>query len=278
MRVVPSHGRGASPSSVLQLAAGVRSASIRSMASPASRVASASATRAAVGLAQELGLEREVDGAGRDVQGQLLRLEVVLEQGHRERQGDPAAEAVAGRAAASDRRRRRPAAGPSGRAPLTPNRRSIARSCPTVVDARARAPHAPASVSARSSSRSIGPKRPASRRSLAKDGRAQPRVPDAGRARKPRNATTGSSALNADRRDRRPARRPGTTAAWSATTPLAKSTSMTTGASDAQRAAARRPRPAAPHVRPRVARRPGPARRRPSGGREIALVRRRRPS
>ena len=49
---------------------------------------------APVGLAKQLGLEREVDRPRGDVQRELLRLEVVLEQGHRERQGDARPEAV----------------------------------------------------------------------------------------------------------------------------------------------------------------------------------------
>ena len=49
---------------------------------------------AAVGLTQELRLEREVDGAGRHIERELLRFEVVLGQRHRERQRDPTAEAV----------------------------------------------------------------------------------------------------------------------------------------------------------------------------------------
>ena len=47
---------------------------------------------AAIRLAEQLPLEPEVDRAGRDVEGQLLRLEVVLEQGHRKGQRDPGAE------------------------------------------------------------------------------------------------------------------------------------------------------------------------------------------
>ena len=46
--------------------------------------------RSPIRLAEQLGLQGEVDGAGCHVEGQLLRLDVVLEQGHRERQGDPA--------------------------------------------------------------------------------------------------------------------------------------------------------------------------------------------
>ena len=49
---------------------------------------------APVGLAQQLRLEREVDRPRGDVQRELLRLEVVLEQGHRERQRDARPEAV----------------------------------------------------------------------------------------------------------------------------------------------------------------------------------------
>ena len=51
--------------------------------------------RAPVRLAQELRLEREVDRARGDVERELLRVEVVLEQAHRERQRDPGAEALA---------------------------------------------------------------------------------------------------------------------------------------------------------------------------------------
>ncbi len=43
-------------------------------------------------LAEQFALERQVDGARRDVDGELLRVEVVLEQGHREGQGDTRAE------------------------------------------------------------------------------------------------------------------------------------------------------------------------------------------
>ena len=41
---------------------------------------------AAIRLAEQLSLHRQVDRPGRDVQGQLLRHQVVFEQGHRERQ------------------------------------------------------------------------------------------------------------------------------------------------------------------------------------------------
>ncbi len=94
--VVPSHGRGASPSRSSSSRRATRSASMRSTAMSASRRASASARPATVGLAQQLGLEGEVDGARRDVERELLRVEVVLEQGHRERQGDAAAQPVPG--------------------------------------------------------------------------------------------------------------------------------------------------------------------------------------
>ncbi len=69
--------------------------------------------RPPVALAQELGLEREVDRARRDVERQLLRLEVVFEQGHGERQGDPGRERarVAGQPAVDRRAGQRPPAG-----------------------------------------------------------------------------------------------------------------------------------------------------------------------
>ena len=52
--------------------------------------------------------------------------------------------------AASQRSTAAPASGrPAASSPVTPNRRRIARSWPIVVEARARAPHAPASASAR---------------------------------------------------------------------------------------------------------------------------------
>ena len=47
---------------------------------------------AAVGLGQELGLEREVDGPAGDVEGQLLGRDVVLAKRHDEGQGDPRGE------------------------------------------------------------------------------------------------------------------------------------------------------------------------------------------
>ena len=43
-------------------------------------------------LAEQLAFEGEVDRPGRDVHRELVRLEVVLEERHRERQGDPVAE------------------------------------------------------------------------------------------------------------------------------------------------------------------------------------------
>ena len=46
---------------------------------------------------------------------------------------------------------------PAASSPVTPNRRRIARSWPMVVEARARAPHAPASAAAWATSRSSGP-------------------------------------------------------------------------------------------------------------------------
>jgi hypothetical protein len=68
--------------------------------------------RPPVALAQELALEGQVDRARGDVERQLLRLEVVFEQGHRERQGDARREpARIGRQPAVDRRpRQRPPA------------------------------------------------------------------------------------------------------------------------------------------------------------------------
>ena len=83
---------------------------------------------------------------------------------------------------ASQRSTAAPASGrPDRSSPLTPNRRSSARSWPSVVEARARAPHAPASVSARSASRSI--------ERSATDGLDEPDD----RAGTPRNAVSGSS-------------------------------------------------------------------------------------
>ena len=51
---------------------------------------------AAIRLAQQLRLEGQVDRAGGDVERQLLGVEVVFGQRHRERQGDAAAEPVPG--------------------------------------------------------------------------------------------------------------------------------------------------------------------------------------
>ena len=67
--------------------------------------------RAAVGFAQQLGLEGQVDRSGGDVHRQLLRFQVVFEQRHRERQGDAAPEAVEGarQPAVDGRARQRPA-------------------------------------------------------------------------------------------------------------------------------------------------------------------------
>ena len=48
--------------------------------------------RPSVRLTQKGRLEPEVDCAGRDIEGEALRVEVVLGERHRERQGDPAAE------------------------------------------------------------------------------------------------------------------------------------------------------------------------------------------
>ena len=49
---------------------------------------------APVGLPEERGLERQVDRAGCHVPGQLLWLLVVLEEGHRKREGDPGSQRV----------------------------------------------------------------------------------------------------------------------------------------------------------------------------------------
>ena len=55
-----------------------------------------------VRLAKEGRLERQVDGARRHVAGELLRLLVVFEQRHGERQGDPGRQRVSARRPASD--------------------------------------------------------------------------------------------------------------------------------------------------------------------------------
>ena len=52
-------------------------------------------SRAAIGLGQQLRLEREVDRAVRDVEGQLLGRDVVLAERDRERQGNARGESVA---------------------------------------------------------------------------------------------------------------------------------------------------------------------------------------
>ena len=72
----------------------VRWASIRSIAAAARRLASTSATARRSCSTQQLGLEPEIDRARRDVEGQLLWLEVVFEKCHRERQRDPGAQAA----------------------------------------------------------------------------------------------------------------------------------------------------------------------------------------
>ena len=51
---------------------------------------------ASIGFPQQLGLEGEVDRAGCDVHGELLRLQVVFEQRHRKGQGHPTFKPVVG--------------------------------------------------------------------------------------------------------------------------------------------------------------------------------------
>ena len=110
---------------------------------------------APVGLAEQLALEREVDRPRRDVQRELLRLEVVFEQRHRERQGDPVPERarVAGQPAVDRRPGQRPSGGIE---PAHPEQAQDRPFLADVVEARARAPHAPASASARATRRSSG--------------------------------------------------------------------------------------------------------------------------
>ena len=45
-------------------------------------------------IGEQLGLQRQVDRAAGDVEGELLRRDVVLEQGHRERERDPGRQAL----------------------------------------------------------------------------------------------------------------------------------------------------------------------------------------
>ena len=215
----------------------VRWASIRSMAAAARRCGLGLGDDAPVVLAQQLASSARSIAPGCDVDRELLRLEVVLEQGHRERQGDARRRAPRG-SPASQRSTVAPASGrPAASSPVTPNRRRIARSWPTVVEARARAPHAPASASARATRRSSGPqsavmrghvwprrRRPAGaghRRRDADVGRASPvdgARPAGCRPGSRDTRATGSS--DAKRTPRSPTRSaPGTIAAWSASTP-----------------------------------------------------------
>ena len=87
--------------------------------------------------------------AGRHRQGELLGRQVVLGHGHREREGDAAAEPPRVGPEVPARRPRRRAGGPARSSPVTPNRRRIARSCPTLVNRAAVAPHADAMSVAR---------------------------------------------------------------------------------------------------------------------------------
>ena len=92
-RVRPNQGRPASPRRPRSSSRAVRLASIRSSASAGDPAGLRLGRRPALGVGQQLRLEREVDGPARDVEGQLLGRDVVLEQGDRERQGDPGREA-----------------------------------------------------------------------------------------------------------------------------------------------------------------------------------------
>ena len=108
-----------------------------------------------VGLAEQLALEREVDRARRDVHRELCGSRSYSSRAIANGRAMPLPSAPG--SPASQRSTVAPASGrPAASSPLTPNRRRIARSWPTVVEARARAPHAPASASARATRRSSG--------------------------------------------------------------------------------------------------------------------------
>ena len=154
--VTPSHGRGASPRMSIVSRRTVRCASIRSTAAAARRPASTSAT------ARRSGSRSSSASSARSIAPEATSSASCC--GSR----SYSSRAIAnGRAMpvprpcgspASQRSIVAPASGrPDASSPLTPNRRRIARSWPIVVEARARAPHAPASASARAMSVSSGP-------------------------------------------------------------------------------------------------------------------------
>ena len=135
----------------------VRWASMRSIAAAARPGRLDLGDRAPVVLAQQLALERR--GRSRPTR---RRAPAAVARGRI--RGAPSRTAGRSRSSeprgspASQRSTAAPASGrPAASSPVTPNRRRIARSWPIVVDARARAPQAPASASARATRRSIGP-------------------------------------------------------------------------------------------------------------------------
>ena len=134
VRVVPSHGRGRLAEQVLELAPGdpVGVDALEGDAGQSARLGLGDG--APVGLVEEVRLQREVHGAAGHVEGQLLWLEVVLEEGHREGQGDPAAETVA--------RGRQPAvhgrAGQRSPAAVEPGHPEQAQDGPLLADRRRR--------------------------------------------------------------------------------------------------------------------------------------------
>ena len=93
---MPSHGRRASPSRSRSSRRATRSAvhPLDRRAGQAGRLGLGDG--ASIGFPEQLGLEGEVDRAGCDVHGELLWLQVVFEQRHREGQGHAAAETVVG--------------------------------------------------------------------------------------------------------------------------------------------------------------------------------------
>src|SRR4029079_603439 len=109
---------------------------------------------AAIRLTEELRLQREVDRARRDAEGQLLGSRsyslMAMVNGSAMPLPNPSWALATQRSTAAPVSARR-----ARSRPQTPSSRGIARSGPSVVEARARAPHAPASVSALSASRSI---------------------------------------------------------------------------------------------------------------------------
>ena len=154
-KVTPSHGRSASPSIPMVSRRTVRWASIRSIAALARRCASASATtRRSCSRSSSLSRARSIVPDAMSIAswcGSRSYSRSAIANGRAiplpSARGSPASH-LSTVAPASGR--------PAASSPLTPNKRRIARSWPTVVEARARAPQAPASASARATRRSSG--------------------------------------------------------------------------------------------------------------------------